>query len=143
MLYSKTKRAFYSSEINGENIPPDVVELDDSKYRSLLDGQSLGKVIAPDHDGNPILVEPTPDHSGQITSVTMRQARLALLAAGKLDAIGPAIDALPEPQRSGARIEWEFAGRVEKSSPLIHALAPVIGVDDAGLDKLFSAAATL
>ena len=81
--------------------------------------------------------------SSDVTSVTMRQARLALLAIGKLDDVEAAIDALPEPQRTGARIEWDFAASIEKASPLIQSLAPTIGIDAEALTELFNTAATL
>jgi len=79
----------------------------------------------------------------EVVVVSMRQARLALLAAGKLDAANAAIDALPGSQRAAAQIEWEFASEVRKDSPLIAMLAPVIGLDAQGLATLFTAAAAL
>jgi hypothetical protein len=39
----------------------------------------------------------------------MRQARLALLGAGKLTAITAAMNALPEPTKSAALITWEYS----------------------------------
>lgn len=62
-------------------------------------------------------------------SITMRQCRLQLLATGKLGLVQPAIDAMPEPQRSAANIEWEYGSTVLRSSPLIAQLAPVLGWD--------------
>ena len=81
--------------------------------------------------------------ASDVTSVTMRQARLALLSAGKLDDVDNAINALPDPMRREAQIEWEFAGTVEKQSPLIQSLASSIGLDAEGLTELFNYAATL
>lgn len=70
-------------------------------------------------------------------SVTMRQARLALLAAGKLDDVQTAIDALPEPTRSVARIEWEYSQAVERDRELVVVLGSALGLDAAALDALF------
>jgi len=56
IFYSASTAGFYSSEIN-ENMPEDVKEVTQKKYDSLLEGQSLGKVIVSDNDGNPILEE--------------------------------------------------------------------------------------
>lgn len=78
-----------------------------------------------------------------VSSVTMRQARLALLAIGKLGDVEAAIDALPEPQRTEAKIEWDYAASIEKASPLIQSLAPTIGIDAEMLTELFNTAATL
>lgn len=77
------------------------------------------------------------------SSVTMRQARLALLATGKLAAVDAAIAGMDSPQKEAAQIEWEYAAIVERQSPLIAALAPALELDAAGVDALFSAAAAL
>lgn len=77
------------------------------------------------------------------SSVTMRQARLALLAAGLLGAVEDAIDALPEPQRSAARIAWEYSGEVQRHFGLVSSLAPALGLADAQVDDLFRQAAAL
>ena len=42
-------------------------------------------------------------------SVTMRQARLALLQAGKLQAVNNAISSMTCPQGESARIEWDYS----------------------------------
>ena len=76
-------------------------------------------------------------------SVTMRQCRLQLLAIGKLADVDAAIAALPEPDKSAAQIEWEYAATVERNAPLIGALGPALGLDDAQLDDLFIEASKL
>ena len=76
-------------------------------------------------------------------SVTMRQARLALLGAGLLDDIDAAIDSLPSPQKEAARIEWEYATDVQRSSGLVPMMGAALGLDDAALDALFSVAGGL
>lgn len=70
-------------------------------------------------------------------SVTMRQARLALLGAGLLASVDAAIDSLPSPQKEGARIEWEYATEVQRSSGLVPMMGVALGLDDAALDALF------
>lgn len=86
--------------------------------------------------------------SGQImprvpASVTMRQARRVLLAHGLLGAVQPAIDALPEPDRARAQIDWDTGRDVERDSPMIALLAPALGLDEAEIDALFVEADTL
>ena len=76
-------------------------------------------------------------------SVTMRQARLALLNAGLLAQVTNAVTAMTGPEGDAARIEWEFSSEVKRNQPLVAALAPIIGMDDAQLDALFIAAALL
>lgn len=143
MLYSKTTGGFYSSEIHGDNIPADAVEITKAEHTALLAGQAEGKRIVPDAGGVPVLQEPPPFVAPDVDQVTMRQARLALLESGKLDLVAPAIDQLSEPDRTKARIEWEFAPDVRKDWPLIQVLAPSLGLDAAALTALFNHAATL
>lgn len=76
--------------------------------------------------------------------VTMRQARLALLGAGVLDAIPMAIAAIPdEAQRRAAEITWEFSSEVHRHHDFVAMLAPALGLSAAQLDQLFITAATL
>lgn len=90
---------------------------------------------------------PTPPEVPEVpyvpAEVAMRQARLALLQAGKLSAVDAAIDALAEPTKTAARIEWEYSGTVRRRQPLVLALAPALGLNDAQLDALFIAAESL
>jgi hypothetical protein len=73
----------------------------------------------------------------------MRQARLALLVAGKLSAVDAAIAALPSPQKEAAQIEWEFSSAVERNRPLVQTLGPALGLSESDLDQLFITAASL
>jgi hypothetical protein len=84
-----------------------------------------------------------PPPPGIPQTVTMRQARLALLAAGKLAAVSTAIGKLPSAEREAAQIEWEYSTEVHRQRPFVLALAPALGLDDAALDALFVAAAAL
>ena len=73
------------------------------------------------------------------TSVTMRQARLALLAAGLLDMVDAAIMGAGP----AAKIEWDYATEVQSASGLVPAMATALGMTDAQIDALFVQAATL
>ena len=85
--------------------------------------------------------EPAPPYVP--ASVTMRQARLALLGAGLLASVDAAIDSLPSLQKEAARIEWEYATEVQRSSGLVPMMVAALGLDDAALDALFIEAAAL
>ena len=76
-------------------------------------------------------------------AVTMRQARLALLGAGKLAAVEAAIEALPEPQKTAAKITWEYSQEVQRSNGLVPSMAAALGLTDAQIDALFAAAKAL
>ena len=71
--------------------------------------------------------------------VTRRQALLALLAAGKLDAVDLTIKNAPR----AVQIAWEAAGTFERTNPLIEALAPTLGLSPVDIDNLFIEAAKL
>jgi hypothetical protein len=80
---------------------------------------------------------------GVPTSVTMRQARLALLGAGLLSGVDAAIASLPSPQKEAAQIEWGYASEVRRDNPLIGAMARALGMTEAQLDTLFTEATKL
>ena len=73
----------------------------------------------------------------------MRQARLALLGAGKLALVDAAIDSLDSPERETARIEWDYSSSVVRSRPLVVMLGQALGLDEEALDQLFITAAEL
>lgn len=73
------------------------------------------------------------------TSVTMVQARLALLAIGLLDDVETGMLSLSK----AAQIEWEFRPTVERSSSLVQALSISLNLDDRILDSLFTSASKL
>ena len=106
---------------------------------ALNDGQCA--VFAGDgwviYDADPPAVVPVP------AEVTMRQARLALHAAGKLTAVNAAINALPDPPKTAALIEWEYSNSVRRDSQFVALLGPALGLDAAGLDALFISASKL
>lgn len=76
-------------------------------------------------------------------SVTMRQARLALLQAGKLATVNAAIASMGGAQGESARIEWDYSNEVQRAQPLVAALGGVLGMTSDQLDQLFITAATL
>lgn len=75
--------------------------------------------------------------------ITMRQARLALHAIGKLDAIDAIVSAMPDPPREDIKITWEYSQTVERHNQFVKLLANSIGMSDYELDALFVAAAKL
>ena len=77
-------------------------------------------------------------------SVTMRQARLALLGAGLLDAVDTAIASIPdETTRRAAQIEWEFSNEVQRDNSFTSLLGAGLGLSSAQIDDLFLTAAQL
>lgn len=86
-------------------------------------------------------IPPTPDSVPAV--VTMRQARLALHAAGLLAQVDAAIDSMPEPPRTEARIEWDYSSTVERNKPFVAMIGQALGLDDQQMDDLFITAAAL
>jgi hypothetical protein len=56
-FYAKSTRGFYNAQINGLNIPSDAVEISAEYHQELLQGQCGTKVIQPDENGYPQLVD--------------------------------------------------------------------------------------
>ena len=71
-----------------------------------------------------------------------RQQR-ALFSAGLLDQVESAITSLPPGARELALIDWRTAREVRKDDQWVQALAPVLGLNPAGLTALFNAAAQI
>ena len=90
-----------------------------------------------------VVYDPVPEPESVPTEVTMRQARLALLATGKLAGVEAAIASLQEPQRTAAQIEWEYSNALQRSNPFVTQLGAALGLDAAGIDALFVEAAKL
>ncbi|MBB3997193.1 hypothetical protein [Aureimonas pseudogalii] len=85
-------------------------------------------------------VEPAPSVP---ETVTMRQARLALLRAGLLKRATDAMAALPGDAGEAALIEWEYATSLRRDHPLVAGLGRTLGLDDATIDNLFRAASQI
>lgn len=77
------------------------------------------------------------------STVTPRQARLALLQSNLLDQVTTAINSMPEPDKSKAEIEWEYAVSIERNSDWVNNLGTALGLTAEDLDNLFTQAATL
>jgi hypothetical protein len=86
-----------------------------------------------------LVLTPPPAPSAVPQSITMRQARLALLGAGLLDAVNVGITGMSQ----AAQIEWEYAATVERTNPLIAALASALALTPGQVDALFVAGAAL
>lgn len=105
-----------------------------SRMSMLASAVPEGEYIAP-YEAAPV---PVP------SSVTMRQARLALLGAGLLDSVNLAIDTIVDDmQRKAAQIEWEYAQEVQRSSGLVPLLGQALQLSEQDLDNLFLTASTL
>ena len=76
-------------------------------------------------------------------AVTMRQARLALLQEGLLSQVDVIINSLPEPNKTKATIEWEYAQEVQRHNGFVSLIGPALGLTEETTDDLFILAKTL
>ena len=75
----------------------------------------------------------------RIRTVSMRQARLRLLALGSYATVNATIPTMPEE----AQVEWEYATEVQRTNPLVTALVQLLGWSEADTDLYFTEAAKL
>ena len=108
-----------------------VVEIVDGVSAGPGDTYSGGNFVKP----TPVVEVPA--------AVTMRQARLALLGAGLLASVDATIDAMSEPTKSAARIEWEYSNELQRMNHLVLSLGPALGLTSEQIDALFIAAIAL
>jgi len=69
--------------------------------------------------------------------LSMRQTRLALLDAGLLSGVEAAIANMAEPEKSKAKIEWEYASTVNRHDPWLVRLRAELGLSEDQIDEIF------
>lgn len=133
-MYAKLKQLYPNADFTSDIILQDD---GDGVYIAKWNEEKLGE--RPTIEEIEAVVIPPP----RITKVTMRQARLALLGAGKLPAVNAAIAAMQGAQGEAARIEWEYSQEVQRDRGLVTALGSQMGMTEKELDALFTAAAAI
>lgn len=76
--------------------------------------------------------------------ITARQVRMQLIVMGvDLQMIENALEQLPEPQQSLAKVNWEYAGTFERNNGMMTEMAAQLGFTDEQLDQIFIEGAKL
>lgn len=73
LFFSANTCGFYDSDIHGNAVPEDVVEITTDEHTALLTGQSAGLRIVADNSGRPVLDAPA--------KLSAKQIKKALIAA--------------------------------------------------------------
>jgi hypothetical protein len=111
-------------------------------YIGVIDGLHTYEVR--DEDGKLIGMNQSADLTPPVPEiVSARQIRLWLVRNGiALSQVDAAIDAIPDQlQRDSVRVEWDYAPYVERSHPMLQAIALSLGLTD--IDAAFREAATI
>lgn len=123
LFFSASTRGFYSTDIHGDAIPEDAVEITSEQHSLLLAGQATGKMIAADEQGRPVLQERPAPTDEQVIDMfrSSIQAHLdsAAVAAG-YDDIRTAVTYAEEPAvakfqaegrafRAWRSLVWDYA----------------------------------
>lgn len=73
-----------------------------------------------------------------LTPLKPRQLRLALLGAGiTMDMVAAVINTFPEPQKTYASIEWEYAVEIKRSEALVAGLGAALGLTASQIDQIW------
>lgn len=127
----------YDSNVQS-TFPESAVEVSWEQYfKASQDSDGVWTLL----DDGSIVKQPAP--IAVPSSVTMMQARLAMLAAGLLDKAEAAIAGMQGDEGKAAQIQWGYAQYVRRDWPLIASLQKALQLNDKALDNLFIAAAAI
>lgn len=111
------------------------------RYRATINGLVE---LTPEEEAELEALENAPPPPPPVpASITMRQARRALHQEGLLSQVEAAIQALPDPPKTEAIIEWEYSNEVQRYNGFVSQLAPILGLSEQDLDNLFILGASL
>lgn len=116
-----------------------MASLDDAQlaYPNLLCVAATGGSIG-DSVINGVLISQAIEKP-KITVISMRQARLQLLAMNLLYAVNAQISTMPQ----SAQIEWDWASEVRRDNPLVAQLQSSLAMTDNDMNQFFYDASLL
>ena len=73
------------------------------------------------------------------SEITARQLRMALIMNGvDFQDIHDVLEQLPEPQKSLAKINWEYAGTFERDNGMMQEMIPLLGFSEEQINEIFT-----
>lgn len=150
IFYSSSTRGFFFSNIH-KVIPEDAKTVLEDTYKNLLEGQSQGKVIGPDPDGNPVLTDPVPVVITP-TSISFAQLLIGLVTESWITAeegrawrdrvalpaqVVALINTLPTEQQFAAETRAMAPSVVLRNDPLVIGMGTAAGKTQEELDTFF------
>ena len=120
-----------------------------------VDSITTGTIPVYDNDNYIFVENNTPLYENKIVykegsivemplSVSMAQARIALIDVGLIDKVQGTLNAIPdEKERAKALAWWEYAQTVDRSSAIVQQLISALGLSADQVDELFLAAGNL
>lgn len=108
-------------------------QLDMLRAEALFFGTSLAEYEAQIAEMEAAYIPPAPPPVQVPQVITIRQAKLVLLAAGLLDDVDAAVAAAGR----ATQIEWEYCTEVNRQWPTLIALSTALGMSSDSLDGLF------
>ena len=112
-----------------------------ARLQALLGSDMQAALQALQDDATPLALQTEP--AAAATEISNWRAKAVLAQMGLLAQVEAALDALPEPQRTVVGFAWNGDAKFAKDSPTLLALAAGLGMDAAGLDEFFAAAAAI
>lgn len=144
MFYAKSTGGFYDSEIHGNSIPADAVEITKEEHAELLNGQSNGFEIVADENGRPILAPRASGAAKAPQQVSRAQGKAALIKSGLwqgvLDYVASIEDAT---EKALAEVALNDTTHWQRTSPFLNDAAEALGLTQAQLDELFVTASEI
>lgn len=109
MFYSPSTGGFYSSEINGDDMPDDVIDISAETYAAVLAAQEAGKRIVPGADGSPVAADPLPPTAEQLLQInTATRDRKMAVATARIAPLQDAVDlGIATPEEVAQLTAWK------------------------------------
>jgi hypothetical protein len=159
MKYSLSKKTAYPAELIYHELPDDLADVSEVDHIRIVN-RLIGEDFVIYGDGSVVIipVRPSPAHDWDAEkqawfenkaraaelaeaaaraaipkSVTMRQARRAMIDAGIYEKVDAAIK-----QAGGkALVDWEYSNTFDRSNPMIESMATQLKLTEKQIDELF------